>query len=148
MIKKLFLGKVLYQINRQLHLYVGIFLSPFLVLFAISTMVMNHPSPRDPDNPRFAESTITVPLSIPAQVTDNLKLAQQKLEEAKAITDDSAAKQAATEASKRANNTAASAITEHALQELNLSGELFAFGPIRNNQKRITLMVGSRSGGS
>ncbi len=45
MITKILFGRVFYQINRQLHLYVGIFLSPFLVLFAISTIVMNHPSP-------------------------------------------------------------------------------------------------------
>ncbi len=145
MIKKTFIGRVFYQVNRQLHLYIGIFLCPFLVLFAISTIVMNHPSPRDPANPKFAESTSTIPLSIPAQVSDNLALAQQKFAEAKAIIEDRAAKKVATQAGNQANNAAASALTEHALKELNVSGELFAFGPIRNGQKKITLMVPGRT---
>jgi hypothetical protein len=149
MLKKLLFGKVFYQINRQLHLYVGVFLCPFLVVFAISTIVLNHPSPPDPDNPKFVKTTETVPLSIPALVTDNLATAQEKLTEAQAITGDSeedkAAKQAANLAANTANNAAASALTEHALQELGLTGELMAFGPIRNNQKKISLMVPGRS---
>ncbi|TWU42378.1 PepSY-associated TM helix domain-containing protein [Novipirellula artificiosorum] len=143
--KKILFGKLFYQLNRQLHLYIGVFLCPFLVLFAISTLLMNHPSPRDPDNPKFTESTSTVPLSIPAQVSDNLTLAKQKLDEAKAITDNPVAKRAALQAGNQANSAAASELTEHALQELNLSGELFSFGPVRGGQKKITLMVPGRT---
>lgn len=143
--KKLVFGKAFYQLNRQLHLYVGIFLSPLLVLFAISTIVLNHPSPRDPDNPRFSESTSTVPLNIPPQVTDNLKLAREKQDESTRIADDGEAMQAATQASKKARNAAASALAEHTLQELGLEGEVFAFGPIRNNKKKVTVMVPGRT---
>ncbi len=145
MVKNFLFSKVPYQINRQLHLYVGIFLSPFLILFAISTIVMNHPSPRDPDNPKFTETTKVVPLSIPTLVTDNIKLARDKLAEARSITNNPEAKKAANQAGRQANNKAASALTEHALKELELEGELFAFGPIRNNKKRITVMVPGRT---
>lgn len=143
--RAVFFGKTFYQLNRQLHLYVGIFLCPLLVLFAVSTIVMNHKGPRDPASPRFSESSITVPLNIPELVRENVSFAQQKLDEAKAITDDPAAKTAATQVANKANNVAASALTEHALQELQLKGELFAFGPIRNNQKKITVMVPGRT---
>lgn len=42
--------KAFYQATRALHLYLGLFISPFLLLYAISTLFLNHsvrPSPVD-----------------------------------------------------------------------------------------------------
>lgn len=42
--------KTFYQATRGLHLYLGLFISPFLLLYAISTLFLNHsvrPSPAD-----------------------------------------------------------------------------------------------------
>jgi hypothetical protein len=37
--------KNLYSSTRDLHLYAGLFLCPFVLLFAFSTILLNHPSP-------------------------------------------------------------------------------------------------------
>ena len=48
------------RVTRQLHLYGGLFLCPFLLIFAISTIRLNHGWQRPPD-----ETTTTVALPIP-----------------------------------------------------------------------------------
>ena len=49
------------RFTRQLHLYGGLFLCPFLLIFAVSTIRLNHGWQRPPD-----ETTTTVALPIPA----------------------------------------------------------------------------------
>jgi hypothetical protein len=51
--------KRFYQLNRQAHLYLGIAISPFLLIFAITTILLNHgvkPSP--------SEDKMTVPIQL------------------------------------------------------------------------------------
>ncbi len=45
-----------YQFIRDLHLYFGLFLSPFLLVFALSTMVLNHRLEPDPEVSRSTSS--------------------------------------------------------------------------------------------
>ncbi len=45
------LSKQFYVWTRDLHLYFGLFLSPFVVVFAVSTLLLNHAwDPRDPES--------------------------------------------------------------------------------------------------
>jgi len=139
MTKKYLFGKGFYRLNRKLHLYFGLFLCPFLILFAVSTIMMNHGITGE-----LAETSMTVPLAIPETIQDNLALAKQKFAEAKLAADGDEKKKITQEANKAANS-AASELTEHTLATLGLSGELFAFKPMRNNQKEITVMVPGRT---
>ena len=45
-----------YEFIRDLHLYFGLFLSPFLLVFALSTMVLNHRLEPDPEVSRSTSS--------------------------------------------------------------------------------------------
>ena len=45
-----------YQFIRDLHLYFGLFLSPFLLVFALSTIVLNHRLEPDPEISRSTSS--------------------------------------------------------------------------------------------
>ncbi len=52
----------LYSRTRDLHLYAGLFLSPFVLLFAISTVLLNHPSRPAPGKPPAKrQASIKVP---------------------------------------------------------------------------------------
>ena len=42
MSKKSWMGKGFYRWLRQLHLYFGVFICPFLLIFAVSTIMLNH----------------------------------------------------------------------------------------------------------
>lgn len=55
--------KPLYSRLRDLHLYAGLFLCPFVLLFAVSTVLLNHP-PRSA--PAKAEAKRETPVEIPA----------------------------------------------------------------------------------
>lgn len=139
MTKKNLFGTRFYKWTRQLHLYFGLFICPFLVLFAISTIMMNHGLAGKPEL-----TSTTVRLPIPESIQNNLALAKEKFAEAKQVTDEEEKKEI-TQAANKAANAAASELTEHTLATLGLSGELFSFGPVRNNQKKITLMVPGRT---
>ena len=54
--------KSLYSPIRDLHLYVGLFLCPFVLLFAISTVLLNHPSRSTTARPA---SKREVPVQVP-----------------------------------------------------------------------------------
>ena len=56
-------NEALDRFTRQLHLYGGLFVCSFLLIFAISTIRLNHGWNRPPD-----ETMITVALPIPADV--------------------------------------------------------------------------------
>ena len=63
MSRKSWMGKGFYRWNRQLHLYFGVFICPFLLIFAVSTIMLNHQI-------RFtAEEEVTpVPVAIPEEI--------------------------------------------------------------------------------
>jgi hypothetical protein len=54
--------KHLYSRIRDLHLYAGLFLCPFVLLFAISTVLLNHPSRSAPGKPAAKrQASVKVP---------------------------------------------------------------------------------------
>ena len=70
--------KQLYHWCRQLHLYLGIAISPFLLVFAISTILLNHGVT---PNPIIQNTTVPIELdealkgeALVADVLDQLKL--------------------------------------------------------------------------
>lgn len=72
-------SKSLYSWIRELHLYFGLFISPFILIFAISTILFNHTF-KPWDKARVQETTASV--EIPQGVTDGaegLKPAKQIL---------------------------------------------------------------------
>jgi hypothetical protein len=71
-----------YNWTRDLHLYIGLFLSPFLLLFAISTIALNHPAnPRaTPPEVPLREQTVTID---PAVAVNSLKQAKGLLRQLK-----------------------------------------------------------------
>lgn len=106
------MGKTFYLWNRQLHLYLGVFICPFLLIFAISTILLNH-------RIRFApaEEVTTVPVSIPQglvlQVHDPEGwAAMNKAEKA----------------------AARRALADHLLGQFDLGGEVAARGFVRNGK--------------
>jgi len=56
---------VLYRWTRDLHLYIGLFISPFLLLFAISVFFLNHAKVQ-PD--RWSEQRTVSRLDVPADI--------------------------------------------------------------------------------
>jgi hypothetical protein len=54
--------------TRDLHLYVGLFLSPFLLIFAVSTWVLNHPPATKPVPKLSSPETRTLTLADDAKV--------------------------------------------------------------------------------
>lgn len=56
--------KRLYLWTRDLHLYVGLFISPFVLVFAISTIYLNH-AWRAPTTPTLSSPNSPVPIQIP-----------------------------------------------------------------------------------
>ncbi|MCA9170274.1 MAG: PepSY-associated TM helix domain-containing protein [Planctomycetales bacterium] len=71
-------AKRLYSWTRRLHFYFGLFISPFILVFSVSTIILNHSWHSAPQ-----ESTLTVPMPIDASlsgaqlvthVVDHLKL--------------------------------------------------------------------------
>jgi hypothetical protein len=55
--------KHFYTWTRDLHLYLGLFASPFLVVFAVSTLLLNHPTPSRQE-PASRTSRV-VPIEVP-----------------------------------------------------------------------------------
>ena len=115
------MGKGFYRWNRQLHLYFGVFICPFLLIFAVSTIMLNHQI-------RFtAEEEVTpVPVAIPeeivARVNDPAVLAGM----------DKAEKAAARRA-----------LADHLLGEFDLGGEVAAFGFVKKGK---TVLRSTRPG--
>jgi len=62
--KNRIISQGLYHWTRQLHLYFGVFISPFILLFAISAIPLNH---RWQPNPREHKT------SVPVQITEGLE---------------------------------------------------------------------------
>jgi hypothetical protein len=73
----------LYRTTRDLHLYAGLFISPFVVVFALSVFFVNHPGPAgaDPDTgsrPAQTFSNISVPIGFAdAERMEQAQLARQ-----------------------------------------------------------------------
>jgi hypothetical protein len=78
-------SKNVYGWTRDLHLYLGLFLSPFVLLFAISTLFLNHSwHPQDGDSKTVltTSSHIAIPDGLAsAQGMEQAKLARQILNE-------------------------------------------------------------------
>ena len=121
MSRKSWMGKGFYRWNRQLHLYFGVFICPFLLIFAVSTIMLNHQI-------RFtAEAEVTpVPVAIPeeivARVNDPAVLAGM----------DKAEKAAARRA-----------LADHLLGEFDLGGEVAALGFVKKGK---TVLRSTRPG--
>lgn len=76
------MSKALYVWTRDLHLYFGLFVSPFLIVFAASVFFVNHVpvNPADADAAVEAFSDLQVPEGIEqAQDMDRVRLAQEVL---------------------------------------------------------------------
>ena len=87
-------SRSLYLWNRQLHLYLGLFICPFILLFAISTIFLNHsirPQPQEQGD------AIVVEVQLPQDAEPKERL-------------------------------------DSVLQQLNLTGEIFGRGNVRNNR--------------
>ena len=69
-------SKGLYQWTRKLHLYTGLFISPFLLLNAISTLYLNHSVRVKPVD----EAQGTVPIEVAAG-TEGMDLVNQVLKQ-------------------------------------------------------------------
>ena len=68
--------KTLYSSIRDLHLYAGLFLCPFVLLFAVSTILLNHPSRSGSGNP---EPKREVPVQVPAGEPGSIPQAREIL---------------------------------------------------------------------
>jgi hypothetical protein len=70
--------KSIYSTTRDLHLYAGLFLCPFVLLFAFSTILLNHPSrsPTGQVEPR-REAAVRVPAGEPGSVPHARAILQQ-----------------------------------------------------------------------
>lgn len=115
--------KRLHHWLRRLHLYVGLFLCPFLVIFAISTIMLNHGVARTP-----SESVSTVPLAIPQDVLAPVvkqrvlrDMTQQQKVRARRI------------------------LVDHIVSELGLVGEVGGAGVLRNGQTTVSVAVPGRT---
>ncbi len=69
-------SKRLYQWTRKLHLYTGLFISPFLLLYAISTLYLNHSVRGTPVD----EAQGTVPIEL-APGVEGMELVNQVVEQ-------------------------------------------------------------------
>jgi hypothetical protein len=70
--------KRFYAWTRDLHLYLGLFVCPFILLFAVSTLLLNHPRPPAP-----AAASASTPLKQPIPI--DVPLEADTLEQAKNI---------------------------------------------------------------
>ena len=61
--------KRLYVLTRGLHLYLGLFISPFILLFALSVPLLVHPGMM-PISPRWETSRVVTNLPLPATLED------------------------------------------------------------------------------
>ena len=115
MSKKSWMGKGFYRWNRQLHLYFGIFICPFLLIFAVSTIMLNHRIRFTPE-----EKVTPVPVSIPeeivARVNDPEVLAGM---------------------SKAEKAVARRALADHLLGAFDLGGEVAAFGFVKKGKTSL-----------
>ncbi len=113
--------KDLYRWLRQLHLYIGVFICPFLLIFSVSTIMLNHQIRFTP-----AEEVTSVPVSIPeeivARVNDPAVLAGMDKNEM--------------EAARRA-------LADHVLGEFDLGGEVSAYGHVNKGK---TVLRSTRPG--
>ena len=110
-------NEVVNRFTRQLHLYGGLFLCPFLLIFAISTIRLNHGWQRPPD-----ETTTTVTLPIPADL-----LADVTNREA---TDDMTFGERA---------AAGQPLLDHIVTTLDLQGEIAGAGVVRNGRTMLNV---------
>ena len=97
----------------QFHLYGGLFICSFLLVFAISTIRMNHGWHQPPD-----ETTTTVALPIPADVLADI------------MTDDMAPEERA---------VARQLLVDHIVTTLNLHGEIAGAGAVRNGRTMLNV---------
>jgi hypothetical protein len=52
--------KRVYSITRDLHLYIGLFLCPFILVFAVSTFLLNHPTSAAPGSPVAVQTSQSI----------------------------------------------------------------------------------------
>ena len=105
------------RFTRQLHLYGGLFLCPFLLIFAVSTIRLNHGWQRPPD-----ETTTTVALPIPADLLADVTNRQ--------VTDDMTFGERA---------AAGQPLLDHIVTTLDLQGEIAGAGVVRNGRTALNV---------
>ena len=105
------------RVTRQLHLYGGLFVCPFLLIFAISTIRLNHGWHRPPN-----ETTTTAGLPISAEMLAGVTNRQ--------VTDDMAPEERA---------VARQALVDHIITTLDLHGELAGAGAVRNGRTMLNV---------
>ena len=110
-------NEALDRFTRQLHLYGGLFVCSFLLIFAISTIRLNHGWNRPPD-----ETMITVALPIPADVLVDVTNPQ--------VTDDMTPEEQA---------AARQALVDHIVTTLDLHGEIAGAGAVRNGRTMLNV---------
>jgi len=103
--------------TRQLHLYGGLFVCPFLLIFAVSTIRLNHGWYRPPD-----EKTTTVALPIPADLLADVTNRQ--------VTDDMTFEERA---------AAGQPLLDHIVTTLDLQGEIAGAGVVRNGRTMLNV---------
>ncbi len=103
--------------TRQLHLYGGLFVCPFLLIFAVSTIRLNHGWYRPPD-----EKTTTVALPIPADLLADVTNRQ--------VTDDMTFEERA---------AAGQPLFDHIVTTLDLQGEIAGAGVVRNGRTMLNV---------
>jgi hypothetical protein len=69
--------KKLHPTIRDLHLYAGLFLSPFILLFAFSTILLNHPSPAQGKPDAKREMKVELPPGEPGSVPHAREILRQ-----------------------------------------------------------------------
>lgn len=110
-------NEVVNRFTRQLHLYGGLFLCPFLLIFAVSTIQLNHDWYRPPD-----ETTTTVALPIPAVLLVDITSRQ--------VTDDMTFEERA---------AAGQPLLDHIVTTLDLRGEIAGAGVVRNGRTMLNV---------
>lgn len=110
-------NEVVNRFTRQLHLYGGLFLCPFLLIFAVSTIQLNHDWYRPPD-----ETTTTVALPIPAALLVDVTSRQ--------VTDDMTFEERA---------AAGQPLLDHIVTTLDLRGEIAGAGVVRNGRTMLNV---------
>jgi hypothetical protein len=110
-------NEALDRFTRQLHLYGGLFLCPFLLIFAVSTIQLNHGWYQPPDG-----TTTTVGLPIPAEMLVDVTNRQ--------VTDDMTFEERA---------AAGQPLLDHIVEKLKLQGEIAGAGVVRNGRTMLNV---------
>ena len=110
-------NEALNRFTRQLHLYGGLFVYSFLLIFAISTIRLNHGWHRPPN-----ETTTTAGLPISAEMLAGVTNRQ--------VTDDMTPEEQA---------AARQALIDHIVTTLDLHGEIAGAGAVRNGRTMLNV---------